>query len=69
MDVYVLVLVSYDYYRFQDNMGVFRTIDAAIAQAKFLNSKVEILCYDENEEKNMDNKEKTHWCIQHYYCA
>lgn len=69
MNVYVLVLVTYDYHRFQENYGVFKTIEAAENYAKIQNGTIDVLCYDNNFESTMDNRESKHWCVQCFYCA
>lgn len=69
MNVYVLVLVTYDYYRFQDNLGVFKSIEDATNFAKKTDDTIDVLCYDDNFEETMDNRESKHWCVQSFYCA
>ena len=69
MDVYVLVLVTYDFYRLQDNYGVFKSIDEAKKYANKTDDTIDVLCYDYNCEETMDNRELKHWCVQCYYCA
>lgn len=68
MKVYVLVKVTYDYYRFQYNHGVFKTINEAEKYAKD-KADYDVLCYNDNYDENMDNREKEHWCIQEFYCV
>ena len=68
MNVYVLVLVTYDHYRFQYNYGVFRTIEAAEKYAKTKDDTIDVLCYDDNFEEIMDNRESKHWCVQCFNC-
>ena len=69
MKVYVLVKVTYDYYRFQDNYGVFKTIAEAVKYAKEKDNKLDVFCYTDNFEENMDNREKFHWCVQEFCCS
>lgn len=66
MKVYVLVKVTYDYHRFQDNYGVFKTIPEAEKHANEQNDSLRVLCYPDNFEKNMDDREEHHWCVQEF---
>ena len=66
--VYVLVKVTYDYYRFQENYGVYKTIAEAEKQAKAEDDRLNILCYTDNINRAIDRIEEDHWWIQEFCC-
>ncbi len=68
IELYVLVSVSYDWYRFQHNIGVFRTKEEAIREANKLsdNYKTRKPICNKVQSKEMDNMEKFHWLIEEY---
>lgn len=64
--VFILVKVTYDYYRFQDNIGVFSDVDSAIQEAKKQSPEYPIYFYNENENDELDEKELCHYLIQSF---
>ena len=68
MKLYVLVRVTYDWYRFQTNCGVFKTASGANDFAKKQPDKLPILYYNSNFHEETDDLEITHWCVQEFVC-
>lgn len=64
--VFILVRVTYNYYRFQDNIGAFNDVDSAIQEAKKQSPEHPIYFYNENENKELDKKELCHYLIQSF---
>ena len=69
MKVYILVLVTYDYYRFQDNIAVYDNIKKCEDRAKIEDEDKPVYCYNDNYDENLDNREESHFCVQEHYCA
>ena len=65
--IYVVVDVSYDYYRFQQNLGAFTGFDAAnkFAEQRAALSKLTVL-YTDAESKAMDHSEASHIWIEKF---
>jgi len=67
MEIYILVEVCYDYYRFQDNVGADTDKARLISNYNNLNN-FEIVEYeaDSKEQKGFDDAEKRHLWIEKF---
>ena len=61
MKIYVIINVSYDYYRFQNNVGVARTYEEAMAVVSSLDLKLKITSSLKESNALRENEE------EHYY--
>jgi len=63
---YILVEVTYDYHRFQENRGAFGWKETAENMARLQNKKFPIYDYEAGsaEEEALNKAEKNHWWIQ-----
>jgi hypothetical protein len=67
MTVYILIAVSFDWYRFQDNQGVFLSLQDAVLAAKNEDDSLEIVIPNDLEAyKKMEVCEQVHWYIEEW---
>ena len=68
MKVYILVIVTYDYYRFQDNIAVYDSIKKCEDRAKIEDEYMKVYCYNDNYNYDLDDRQEDHFCVQEHWC-
>jgi len=66
MEVFVLTFITYDYCRFKKNHGVFSSIEKATKYAEKKTYFADVLVYNDENHKEKDSDESTHWQIQQF---
>ena len=66
MEVFVLIYITYDYYRFKKNHGVFTSIEEAKNHAEKIAHYTDVIVYNGDRHKEKDSDESTHWQIQRF---